>query len=322
METLRNYLESMFASLPNTEEVQKAKSELFQMMEDKYNSLIEEGKKENEAVGIVISEFGNLDEIAETLGIKNVMGNRSADDRRHVSREEAAQYVLDSNRHAFLIGLGVFICITSVVFPIIGEEAGAAGFIAAIAVAVGIFIYAASIMKKWDFINSTACSIDYQTAEELDREQKMNYSGKTLTFIIGVLFIIVSVIPMIFNDARVFGFLMSATLSPVLMFLMVGIGVMLINFSKGKDKAYTTLLALNDKNTVSGTYRKNRPGEVVYENETLNTVMSLYWFTVRCVYLIWSFVTFEWYRTWIIWPVALIVHYIIKTNLGKERKQA
>lgn len=319
METLKNYLESMFASLPNTEEVQKAKSELLQMMEDKYNSLIEEGKKENEAVGIVISEFGNLDEIAETLGIKNVMGSKEDSDRRHVSREEAAAYVLDSNRHAFLTGIGVLLCIVSVIFPVIAEAAGVAGFILSIAVAVGFFIYSASIMKKWDFIKKTPCSIDYQTAEELDREQRMNYSGKTLTLIIGILFIIVSVIPMILSDGYVFGMLMSATLSPALMFLMVGIGVLLIIFSKGKDSAYTTLLSLNDRNTVSGSYRKPRPGEVIYENETLNTVMSLYWFTVRCIYLIWSFVTFEWFRTWIIWPVALIVHYLIKTTLGKEK---
>lgn len=39
------------------------------MMEDKYNELISEGKSENEAVGTVISEFGNLDELAETLGL-------------------------------------------------------------------------------------------------------------------------------------------------------------------------------------------------------------------------------------------------------------
>ena len=59
METIRNYLETMFAGLPNTAEVLKAKDELWQMMEDKYAELIAEGKAENEAVGIVISEFGN-----------------------------------------------------------------------------------------------------------------------------------------------------------------------------------------------------------------------------------------------------------------------
>ena len=61
METIKNYLENMFSHLPNTPEVQKAKYELYQMMEDKYNELISDGKSDNEAIGIVISEFGNLD---------------------------------------------------------------------------------------------------------------------------------------------------------------------------------------------------------------------------------------------------------------------
>lgn len=69
METIKNYLESMFLNLPNTPEVYRAKSELLQMMEDKYTELKEEGKSENEAIGIVISEFGNLDELAADLGI-------------------------------------------------------------------------------------------------------------------------------------------------------------------------------------------------------------------------------------------------------------
>ena len=40
METIRNYLETMFANMPNTPEVRRAKDELLQMMEDKYNELI------------------------------------------------------------------------------------------------------------------------------------------------------------------------------------------------------------------------------------------------------------------------------------------
>ena len=49
METIKNYLESMFRNLPNTSEVIKAKNELLQMMEDKYTELRREGKTENEA---------------------------------------------------------------------------------------------------------------------------------------------------------------------------------------------------------------------------------------------------------------------------------
>ena len=62
MEAIRNYLETMFLNLPNTPEVYKAKNELWQMMEDKYTELKNEGKSENEAVGTVIAEFGNLDD--------------------------------------------------------------------------------------------------------------------------------------------------------------------------------------------------------------------------------------------------------------------
>lgn len=59
MDAIKNYLETMFLNLPNTPEVQKAKYELGQMMEDKYRELIADGKTENEAIGTVIAEFGN-----------------------------------------------------------------------------------------------------------------------------------------------------------------------------------------------------------------------------------------------------------------------
>ena len=70
METIKSYLEAMFANMPNTPEVKKAKDELLTMMEDKYNEMIADGVNENTAVGTVISEFGNLDELAEDLGLE------------------------------------------------------------------------------------------------------------------------------------------------------------------------------------------------------------------------------------------------------------
>lgn len=73
METIRMYLENMFMQLPKTPEVLKAKEELLNMMEDKYNELKRGGRTENEAVGIVISEFGNLEELAEELGLNAYM---------------------------------------------------------------------------------------------------------------------------------------------------------------------------------------------------------------------------------------------------------
>jgi len=116
METIRNYLETMFARLPVTLEVQKAKNELWQIMEDKYSELLQEGKTENEAVGIVISEFGNLDELEKELGISNFVlreNQKMAGSLRHVTLAEVKDYLHDKTRAAYAVALGVLLCIIS-----------------------------------------------------------------------------------------------------------------------------------------------------------------------------------------------------------------
>jgi MFS family permease len=59
----------MFSAYPQTPRLQEAKAELQAMMEDAYTGLIAEGRAENEAVGQVIRDFGNLEEVAPVLGI-------------------------------------------------------------------------------------------------------------------------------------------------------------------------------------------------------------------------------------------------------------
>ena len=69
METIRTYLENLFAQLPETPEIIRLKDDMLRTMEDKYIELKSEGKSENEAVGIVISEFGNIDELLAELDL-------------------------------------------------------------------------------------------------------------------------------------------------------------------------------------------------------------------------------------------------------------
>ena len=95
METIKSYLETMFANMPNTPEVLRAKQELWGMMEDKYNELISEGLSENEAVGTVISEFGNLDELADTLG----PNANSHEDSSKTATPDKRILTLDETRH-------------------------------------------------------------------------------------------------------------------------------------------------------------------------------------------------------------------------------
>ncbi len=91
METIKVYLDNMFLSIPDSEQVRRVKSELYDMMEDKYRELRNEGKPENEAVGIVISEFGNLEELKEELGLNRQEEDQTYFDAKEEKREEKEQ---------------------------------------------------------------------------------------------------------------------------------------------------------------------------------------------------------------------------------------
>lgn len=69
MDAIDTFLTAMFAPYPSTARLLEAKGELRAMMEDAYNDALAQGRSHNEAVGQVITDFGNLEELAPVLGI-------------------------------------------------------------------------------------------------------------------------------------------------------------------------------------------------------------------------------------------------------------
>ena len=69
MDAIDTFLDAMFVPYPATPRLLEAKGELRAMMEDAYADAIGRGKTHNEAVGQVITDFGNLEELAPALGI-------------------------------------------------------------------------------------------------------------------------------------------------------------------------------------------------------------------------------------------------------------
>ena len=86
METIRTYLENMFARLPQTPQIIRLENDMLRTMEDKYEELKSEGKSENEAVGIVISEFGNIDELLAELDLQAPEGSAGVQEGRESAR--------------------------------------------------------------------------------------------------------------------------------------------------------------------------------------------------------------------------------------------
>ena len=321
METIKNYLETMFANLPNTSEVLRAKSELYSMMEDKYTELIAEGKHENEAVGIIISEFGNLEDIADALGIGEVINNNADQDAKFISDDEAMEYVFDASQHKLLVGVGVMMFIIAPIFPIIIPHVGAlVGFFLTIAAGVALIVLSSVRMGRWRFLDNINCVIEYATANALYAELRNNMLSKAVMKTIGILCIILSFIPVIVLDELTVKSFFGAEMAPAALFLMVGVGVLLIIASSAKEAAYNKLLSLNDAKKVSGNYESVKATKHDYGNDIFNMIMPVYWKTVTCIYLIWSFMTFHWHKSWVIWPLAWLIHRVISTSYTDRRR--
>ncbi len=309
MNTIRNYLENLFLGLPHTEDVNRAKNELLAMMEDKYNELKEIGKTENEAIGIVISEFGNLDELSETLGIKQVIENKTETFR--ISYEKAQAYIEDSRAIAPKTATGVFLCIMSPVILMLLLGLGelgyisikedfliAAGLVVIISfVAFGVlhFIKFSSKLEKYDELKSELFEIDYKTEQMvLSVKQQDEESYKSAVSISIVCYILsalpILTIPLIFEADGL------GTISVALTLTIVAFSTYNIISKSSVHEACNVLLQQED-------YSVKKKS-----NKTHQAVSSVYWSVIVAVYLGYSFITHNWAISWVIWPVAGVLY--------------
>ena len=287
------------------------------MMEDKYTELKNEGKTENEAVGTVIAEFGNLEELAEDLGISSFIkeDDESELSGRKIELSDAKNFLADKKLQAYMTGLGVLLCIISLDGAIITDclldnaILGMLFMFSAIGIAVAIFVFSGITSSKWNYLTKETCHMDFATTEYVRTRQEAFRTQYALMLSIGVLLCIISILPpILFSEMSIF---FADDLGPAIMFFIIAVGVFMIVSASNIQKSFKTLIITGKKanayNSYSTPAQKRR-----YNNPKINAVMSVYWYTVTCIYLCISFLTFDWHITWIIWVLAAIIEALIK----------
>lgn len=162
MNVLVDYLSTMFSAYPQTPRLLEAKAELQGMMEDAYTALIEQGCSENEAIGRVISDFGNLDEVAPALGITSELraattASASAEDQvaadgtafLPITLDEAREYAEAERRATFRVARAISLFILSpavLIVGILGVESGLLPFPSEAVTFAGIVILLALVV--------------------------------------------------------------------------------------------------------------------------------------------------------------------------------
>lgn len=328
MEIIKNYLETMFQNMPNTEQVKKAKYELGQMMEDKYTELKNEGKTENEAIGTVIAEFGNLDEIAEDLGISSFVKYDNISMGKQISINDVKSFISAKTSAGYMVALGVLLCIISPVGFImteyinVNEGIYVGFFFLFIALAVGLFVFSGFVMEKWKYFKKQPCIIDFATAEYVHNEKENYRMTKALFMTVGIMLCIVCFVPLVVMEELFGAGGFFEGLGSVLMFILVAFGVFFIIAASAKEEAYNQILKINKKGTLGAEFVMSQKyvfsKQRDYTNETLAAVMSVYWPTVTCIYFCWSFLTMNWHITWIVWVISGLVENFIKNLFGKN----
>ncbi|WP_225046756.1 hypothetical protein [Lacticaseibacillus kribbianus] len=127
METLKTYLDGLFASVPMTAKTKKAKQDLLDLMTDHYHSELAKGKTQAEAIGLVIGEFGDVDELLDALEVDSASGKRRATGqsaRPLVTPDEAEGFWAGTERFAQLLGLGIALIIGGLGLTVLASNTG------------------------------------------------------------------------------------------------------------------------------------------------------------------------------------------------------
>lgn len=231
--------------------------------------------------------------------------------KKQVSLEEANTYMDMTKKAAVKIAAGVAACILSpVVLILLGGlvDAGILGMtedmasglgvivlLAIVACAVGVFIVLGMQLDKYEYLEKEPLELQYGVAGivEVKKERFEMYHRSSI--VVGVALCILSAVPILL--AAAFGASKIVFVYCVdLLLILVASGVFLFVWSGMIWDSYLKLLEEGDY-----TIQKKM------EDKRNASLSKAYWGIVTAIYLAYSFITFDWHISWIVWPCAAVL---------------
>ena len=244
MDTIRSYIDSMFANVPDSERKQALYAELLAGMEERYNELKAQGKSEHEAIGVAISEFGDIGELfapEEEMQQPLPAATQQAVDRYFAATAHYGK--LMAWGVALLVFSPAVIILLTKAFPVLyGPKTAfaALGMFLFAAAGVAMLIYGSMSLKLFRTLE-TATRIPPRLRDSLHQAYEQGHPRSVIDVIIGVcLLVLCPVPPMILTtvDASL------SEISAVPLFLMAALGVQILVRSGKTQSAYRKLLKL------------------------------------------------------------------------------
>ncbi len=233
-----------------------------------------------------------------------------------VSMEEANAYLAGKLKSSGQIALGVMFCILSPITLILMAafaESGKIGLSENKACMLGLipmfllicggvvlFVLNGLRLSKFEYLEKQSLDTAYGVDGMVKDLREKYESAHTRDMVIGIALCVIAAIPVFVTAILSEGWKNKVTVEFVQaigvcgILLLVAIGVFLIVRTSIIWGSYQVLLEEGDYE------RENKKFE--------NRYGVIYWCIVTAGYLLWSFITMDWDKTWLVWPVAGVLY--------------
>lgn len=235
---------------------------------------------------------------------------------RRISMEEANAFLQLRKNTAKPLAAAVFLCVISPIcllllsgfsqFPSSGISSymaagvGLSVLLVLVAVATAVFIRCGSRAEAYAFLEKepfeTAYGVDGMVRERRDRFAPVH----TRFCCIGACLCVLAAVP-IFAGIAIFGEAERARMAAVCCMLLFGAAGAASLVCTGSIKSGFAMLLQDGEYTAEN--KQRRAGSA--------HLSGVYWLTITAVYLIYSFSTEDWTRSWLIWAVAGVLYPVV-----------
>lgn len=237
------------------------------------------------------------------------LAGEAASHLRRVTMEEANAFLSVKAATARPIALGVFLCILSPICLLLlaaMSERPDSGFSEGLSVglgltvllgmvvaAVAVFVSCGSKTAAFAYLEKEIFETEYGVAGMVKARREQYSDTYHRGSLVGVCLCVASPIALFVGMAVFSTDNLCMVLSLCLTLVLAGVGVLFLVRTGIVWASYEKLLQ-------EGDYSKEEKSRL----PVTGAVSTFYWLTATAVYLVWSFSTDDWERTWIVWVVA------------------
>ncbi len=241
------------------------------------------------------------DELPLTVSLEKDIPDTTDPPLRHVSLEEANAFLQVNGKAAFLTAFGIACCIASMIPNALlenvqpfGEMFGIVLMILMIAAGAALIIIGSHLTKPYAYLEEEGIDTAYGISGMVREKQNARQVQYLAELIGGIVLCIVSFLPLIVIES-VFGEeSFAASCGTACMFMLIASGVFLIIRTGHINRGFEMLLE-------DGGFTR---AEKASKHSLAHTIICVYWLVIVAGYLAYSFLTNQWGRSWIIFPVA------------------